>query len=203
MSGTRYIQSTLVSNERVVYTGELHAFCYVFPLALIALGLLIMYTPGVPENTPEIEVDPEGWIAQTYHTIMMWFRDVRKAIPEQLAPLLDLLAKARKYYLGTLFAAFGFGKLVWTFIKKKTMEHAVTNKKVIQKKGFIAVDTNELNLERIEGVKVHQTAFDRMINKGRVHITGIGMEQINMRGMKDPAKLRQAILEAMDRFVHH
>ncbi len=200
LKGVKYIQKTLVSGEKIVYVAKLHNFAYVFPVILIVLGLFITFLPEMPDGKL-----PTGDAAQHVSRIKVFvlekMEQIKHAIPEEIHPAIIWFEKARRYYFGVLFTLFGILKIVSVFIKKKTMEHVVTNKKVIRKEGLISVDTNELNLDRIESVKIHQTAFDRLIGMGHVHINGVGMEQIDLRGMKEPAELKKAILETIDRFL--
>jgi hypothetical protein len=198
-----YIRRTLVSNEQVLYVGKLHNFAYVPPVLLLLIGLFLIFLPNLMGEgaVQQHASKASGLLERATDTVVTKIAQAKEYIPEEALPYLEKANTMRRVGLGMLLLVFGLIKLVNTVIKKKTVEHAVTNKKTIKKKGMIAVETNELNLDRIESVKIHQTAFDRIINRGRVLVTGIGMEQIDMRGMKNPAELKKAILETIDLFV--
>src|SRR5690606_12796622 len=55
-----------------------------------------------------------------------------------------------------LLFVFGLGLIVWAsaFIKYKTTELAITNKRVIAKFGFISRRTIEINLNKVESLQV-------------------------------------------------
>lgn len=201
--GAVYIRKTLVSNERVLYVGKLHNFAYIPPAVMVFIGLFLCFLPVILQQDVHVEAGATGErVAEMKDRASSKIHELREHIPDEVLPYLDKANNARRLVLGMLLLGFGVMRLINTVIKKKTMEHAITNKKVIKKRGMISVDTSELNLDRIESVKISQTAFDRIINRGRVLVTGIGMEQIDMRRMYNPAELKKAILETIDLFVN-
>lgn len=200
--GAAYIRKTLVSNERVLYVGKLHSFAYVPPTLMVLFGLFLIFLPALMQKDMHMETGAAGERVEIIkERAAEKLESVKKLIPEELLPYVEKVGTLRRVGFGFIFVLFGAIRLLNVFIKKKTVEQAITNKKVIKKRGMISVDTNELNLDRIESVKISQTGFDRIINRGRVLITGVGMEQIDMRGMYNPAELKKAILETIDLFI--
>jgi uncharacterized membrane protein YdbT with pleckstrin-like domain len=53
-------------------------------------------------------------------------------------------------------------------------EYAITNNRIIIKTGLMSVKTYEMNLKKIETVKVEQSLFGRMLNYGNLTIVGTG-----------------------------
>jgi uncharacterized membrane protein YdbT with pleckstrin-like domain len=51
-------------------------------------------------------------------------------------------------------------------------EIAVTNRRVIYKKGLIRRQTNEMNMDKVESVKIDQSILGRMLDYGSVTILG-------------------------------
>jgi hypothetical protein len=72
-------------------------------------------------------------------------------------------------------------------------EIAVTNRRVIYKKGFIRRRTNEMNMDKVESVQVDQSILGRMLNYGTVTILGTGEGFETLRTIADPIKLRNCI----------
>lgn len=72
-------------------------------------------------------------------------------------------------------------------------EIAVTNRRVIVKRGLIKRRTAEMNMDKIESVTVTQSIVGRLLNYGTVHIrgTGEGLEQLH--GISAPVELRNCI----------
>ncbi|HVY57832.1 MAG TPA: PH domain-containing protein [Xanthobacteraceae bacterium] len=62
--------------------------------------------------------------------------------------------------------------LVW--FERWTTEIAVTTRRIIRKTGFIRRNTMEMNLDRVESVKVDQSILGRMLGYGDIHIWGTG-----------------------------
>ena len=75
-----------------------------------------------------------------------------------------------------------------------TTEIAVTNKRVIYKRGFISRYTTEMNMEKVESVVVDQNLWGRIFGYGTISVrgTGEGIEHLTM--IADPLKLRSAIV---------
>ena len=74
---------------------------------------------------------------------------------------------------------------------------AVTNRRVIYKKGLIRRQTNEMNMDKVESVKVDQSILGRMLDYGSVTIlgTGEGFETLCTIGaIASPIELRNSII---------
>lgn len=80
---------------------------------------------------------------------------------------------------------------VW-FVVANT-EIIVTNRRLIYKTGFIARDTVEMNLDKVESVLVEQTIVGRMLDFGRVIIRGVGAGLEPIDRVAAPLKLHRTI----------
>ena len=99
-----------------------------------------------------------------------------------------------------LLPAFGLG-LIFLFIawiKYKTTELAITNKRVIAKFGFISRRTVEININKIESIQVDQSITSRIFNYGTLLISGAGEPQAPILGISKPMEFRKAFMEAQD-----
>jgi uncharacterized membrane protein YdbT with pleckstrin-like domain len=72
-------------------------------------------------------------------------------------------------------------------------EIAVTNRRIIYKKGFIRRQTNEMNMDKVESVQVDQSILGRMLDYGTVTILGTGEGFEMLRTIAGPIKLRNCI----------
>lgn len=99
-----------------------------------------------------------------------------------------------------LLFAFGLGLILWgiAYVKYKTTELAITNKRVIAKFGFISRRTIEINLNKVESIQVDQSIWGRMFNFGTLIISGAGAPQAPILGISDPMKFRKAFIEAQE-----
>ncbi len=102
--------------------------------------------------------------------------------------------------LGVLLlpVVIGLFLLISAWIQKKTTELAVTNKRVIVKKGLIQRETVELNIHKIESVRVEQGVLARMFNYGTVVVAGGGNPVAPVERISDPMAFRRAFLEAQE-----
>jgi uncharacterized membrane protein YdbT with pleckstrin-like domain len=99
-----------------------------------------------------------------------------------------------------LLAAFGLGLIFWlvAYVKYKTTELAITNKRVIAKFGFISRRTVEININKIESIQVEQSVAGRMFNFGTLLISGTGTAHAPIPRISKPLEFRKAFMEAQD-----
>lgn len=103
-------------------------------------------------------------------------------------------------FFGVILLPVGVGLIVLGFawVKQRSTELAVTNKRVITKFGFIQRDTVELNIQKVESVQVQQGILGRMLDFGTIVIAGGGNPQAPVPGIRDPMGFRRAFLEAQE-----
>jgi uncharacterized membrane protein YdbT with pleckstrin-like domain len=75
-------------------------------------------------------------------------------------------------------------------------EIAVTNRRVIYKRGLIRRQTNEMNMDKVESVQVEQSILGRMLDYGTVTILGTGEGFETLRTIASPIELRNSITGA-------
>jgi uncharacterized membrane protein YdbT with pleckstrin-like domain len=92
----------------------------------------------------------------------------------------------------------GLVLLVIAYIRFKSIEMAVTTKRVIVKHGFISRSTIEINLSRVESLQVEQGVLGRIFNFGTIVVAGTGASHAPIAGIADPMAFRKAFVEAQD-----
>jgi len=99
-----------------------------------------------------------------------------------------------------LLFVYGIGLIVWiaAYIRFKTTELAVTNKRVIAKFGFISRNTIEMNLAKVESIQVQQSVLGRIFNFGSLVISGAGNPQAPIPGIASPMEFRRMAMQAQD-----
>ena len=100
--------------------------------------------------------------------------------------------------LGIVFLALGVLALAVGFIKRASTELAVTNRRVIAKFGLVRRSTVELNLAKIESVRVEQSVTGRLLGYGSIFVTGTGATMEPIPYISEPIKFRQAVQSATD-----
>ena len=73
-------------------------------------------------------------------------------------------------------------------------EITVTNRRVIYKKGLIRRQTNEMNMDKVESVRIEQSILGRMLDYGSVTILGTGEGFETLRTIPSPIELRNSII---------
>jgi uncharacterized membrane protein YdbT with pleckstrin-like domain len=89
--------------------------------------------------------------------------------------------------LFTLSLAFWFDRWLSEFV--------ITNRRIIIKTGFIARNTFEMNLSKIESVNVDQSVMGRIFNFGSMTIIGSGGTRETFHKISKPLKFRKAFQE--------
>ena len=91
---------------------------------------------------------------------------------------------------------------IWIFfsmmIRKWTTEIGVTSHRFVEKTGLFSLNTNEIALQNIEGVRVEQNLWGRMLGYGHLRIEGTGVDAVNLPNIADPVGFRAAIETAKE-----
>ena len=76
---------------------------------------------------------------------------------------------------------------------QSTTEFAVTDHRVIYKRGFLRRHTVEMNMDKVETVDVDQSVLGRLLGFGTIHVHGTGQGIENLSRVAAPLRLRNAI----------
>lgn len=103
--------------------------------------------------------------------------------------------------LGVILLAVVIGLffLAAAWVRVRSTEIAITNRRVIAKFGFIKRHTVEINLEKVEALRVEQGVMGRMLNFGTIFISGAGTSVAPIRDIADPLVFRRKFMEATNR----
>jgi uncharacterized membrane protein YdbT with pleckstrin-like domain len=85
--------------------------------------------------------------------------------------------------------------LLWLgqWIKSRTSEFAITNKRVIIKVGLIRRDTLELLLTKVESIGVDQTVMGRIVGYGSIVVVGTGGTREPFNDIARPLDFRKQV----------
>jgi uncharacterized membrane protein YdbT with pleckstrin-like domain len=99
-----------------------------------------------------------------------------------------------------LLPAFGLGLvfLAIAYVRYKSVELAVTTKRIIVKHGFVRRQTVEINLNKVESIQVEQGLLGRLFNFGTLIVSGTGTSHAPLTGIAEPMGFRKAFIEAQD-----
>ncbi len=124
-------------------------------------------------------------------------------IDESLAPGETILQRGQWpgiFWFGAWAALILLGIIlvgIFIFVRAavimKTTDFAVTDRRVILKRGWLNRRTQELAVESVESVSLDQSIMQRAFGYGRVVVTGTGDAVIVFPAMRDPVAFRRAI----------
>jgi hypothetical protein len=96
--------------------------------------------------------------------------------------------------VAALIALFlGLFQMLRAWFRVANTEITVTNRRLIYKTGFLARDTIEMNLDKVESVLVEQNVLGRMLDFGRVIVRGVGSGLEPIDRVASPLKLHLSI----------
>jgi len=98
-----------------------------------------------------------------------------------------------------LVVVIGLFFLIAAWINVRSTEIAITNRRIIAKFGFIKRHTVEINLEKVEALRVEQGVLGRMLNYGTLFISGAGTSVAPLANIADPLVFRRKFMEATNR----
>ena len=96
----------------------------------------------------------------------------------------------------------GIVMLIWVWIRMRTMELAITTKRLIIKSGLISRQTIELNLGKVESLQVDQSVLGRMLGYGSIQVNGTGTSHAPIHGVADPLEFRRQFMQAQDQAIN-
>lgn len=172
-----YVQQSLGPNEELVHVGHFHwmytvqAFMAIFwgvVGAMLVIGASIAF------------YNQMGLFGQGEYTTLQAIRS--------LHPGLRIFA-----FIVFILGVMSFAQMM---IIKATTEIAITNTRLIYKRGLVARQVGEISVDRIEGVNVLQSILGRLLNYGRLAIRGMGVGEVVLPPIEDPITFRQAIEKA-------
>ena len=134
-----------------------------------------------------------------YRTNVSW-TIYTPAILLALCALASLLAGATYTDIATIgwfaaivFALAAFVAAIPAWFRRWTTEIAITDRRIILKRGLIRRHTVEMNMQKVESVDVDQTLTGRLFNYGNVTIRGTGSSFEKLSMIDAPLKLRTTV----------
>ncbi|HVP83663.1 MAG TPA: PH domain-containing protein [Rhizomicrobium sp.] len=106
-----------------------------------------------------------------------------------------------KAWLALIFlfwCIIGIVIFVRMMLRKWTTEIGITTHRFVEKTGWLTLNTQEIALPNIEGVKVSQGFWGNILGYGRIRIEGTGIDAIELPDIANPVEFRRAIETAKE-----
>jgi len=97
------------------------------------------------------------------------------------------------YIPGLLVGVVAIYAWLGAWIRRSTTELAVTNRRIIIKRGWISRRTIEMNMDKVESVDVLQSLMGRIFDYGDIVVRGTGAGLEPLRTVGSPLKLRSFV----------
>lgn len=168
-----YIQESLSADEELIHVGHFHWMYTLQAVLGIVWGLLGCIAVIWSGIYYEIHWG-DGFASES------WIGAIR-----EIHPGIRLF--------GFLLFLIGLMSFAQKMIIKATTEIAITNSRIIYKRGLVARYVGELSIDRIEGVNVLQGIMGRILGYGRIMVRGMGVGEVVLPPLRDPIAFRRAI----------
>jgi len=99
------------------------------------------------------------------------------------------------YLLVLGWLVIGIFLFISMYLERWTTERALTNRRLILKRGFIRRKTEEISFNRVEEVNLSQSILQRILGSGDIKVTGTGAGEIALKNIDDPLDVQKKINE--------
>jgi uncharacterized membrane protein YdbT with pleckstrin-like domain len=89
--------------------------------------------------------------------------------------------------------AVGLVSLIGAWFRRWTTELAVTDRRIIFKRGFIRRHSMEMNMDKVESVDVDQSVLGRILDYGDIIVRGTGSGLEPLKGIDSPIEFRNHV----------
>lgn len=174
----RYVDTALSEGEPVLYDARVHWAIFLEPFGklwfYVAFGLFFYFILG-------------------RHTIGELIDLVNHM---RLAPWLPVLTPAL-IGIGIFCLVVGLSFLN-SVIYYFNSDFVLTDRRVMSKFGLLSRETSEQRLSKVESIHVYQSLLGRVLNYGKVTVTGTGSSATTFGPMVDPIACKRAIEKQLD-----
>ena len=82
---------------------------------------------------------------------------------------------------------------IYEWLRLRSIEHGLTSKRVIYKRGIVSRHTEEMKIASIETVEIDQGIWGRILGFGDVKVTGRGISDVVLQTIDDPMEVKRQI----------
>jgi len=126
---------------------------------------------------------------------------IRSTLPESEIIELEISFHWTHTFVAWLYLLFLGWLIIGVFLfvsmslEKWTTERALTNRRLILKRGFIRRKTEEISFNRVEEVNLSQSIIQRILGSGDIKVTGTGTGEILLKDIDAPLDVQKRVNE--------
>lgn len=94
---------------------------------------------------------------------------------------------------GVVLFFVGLTAAIIKTVRLMGIERAVTSLRLVQKRGIVSRESDEIQLTSIETVEISQSVLDRILGAGAVKATGRGISDLVLSNVDDPLVVKKLI----------
>ncbi len=83
--------------------------------------------------------------------------------------------------------------VIWEYLKLRSIEQGITNKRAILKTGIISRKSEEMKISSIETVEIIQGIIGRVFGFGSIKVTGRGISDLVYKNIDNPMDVKKSI----------
>ncbi len=85
-------------------------------------------------------------------------------------------------------------------LRIRSIEMACTNKRVIQKRGILKRNADELQVSKIEALEIKQSVWGRILGYGDVNFSGTGTSFATFKMVKQPLLVKSLAADILEKY---
>ncbi len=162
-----YVKRAMQKDERILYIAQLHWIIYQSAFTTLVLGALIGHFGF--------------YVAEFLLGGTSWAAFVEKYIQ----------------HVGIGIVLMGALQAVFSYIRQISTELVITNQRVIAKHGWIATNSHEIMMTKVEGATIDQTVMGRICGYGTLMIKGTGGGTSPIDHVAAPYQFHARLMDAL------
>jgi uncharacterized membrane protein YdbT with pleckstrin-like domain len=103
---------------------------------------------------------------------------------------------------GVALLIFGVVAILMGMVRRNTTEIALTNRRVVIKKGLVGRTTIEMLLNKVESIEVKEPAMGRMLGYGTIIVIGTGGTLEPFDRMTSPLEFRRQVQQQIEKLTN-
>lgn len=129
---------------------------------------------------------------------LIWLRPSLFGLFSILTLIVGSLVDTTVYQLGLSLTLGCVIYVIYLFFDIKNSERGITERRVIAKEGIFSTTSNELRLDEVESINLHQDIAEKIVGSGKLVLSGTGNKRLVMTFLENPFLAKRQIEELVE-----